>query len=120
MKKICQNVTKDEISRILNQYEANLLMSSESTSARMQKLGSDILNFNRYINGEEIIKKIKAYQENDITNQANKIFNSSISGLQRLFAPNLPRVILSPSPLILVFGPTSCGGVWGKSNSIVS
>lgn len=91
IEKICQNVTKDEISRILNQYEANLLMSSESTSARMQKLGSDILNFNRYINGEEIIKKIKAYQENDITNQANKIFNSSISGLQRLVAEICPE-----------------------------
>ena len=79
-------MTKDKISKNLNQYEANLLMSSESTSARMQKLGSDILNFNRYISGEEIIKKSKPIKKMTLPNQANKIFNSSISGLQRLVA----------------------------------
>ena len=75
--KICQDISKDELIKVRNQFEASLLMSQESTSSRMQKLGSDILLFDRFVAGDEIINKINQFSETDIKNLAKDIFTNS-------------------------------------------
>lgn len=76
IKKICDKITDNELKRVVNQFEASLLMSKESTSGRMQKLGSDILSYGRVISHDEINKKISLVKKSTITNLAGEIFSS--------------------------------------------
>ncbi len=79
LQKICQKVTDKEISRVVTQCKAGILMTKESTNSRSQKLGSDILYYNRIIDDKEAIEKISAITKKDLTNMASKIFSSSKS-----------------------------------------
>ncbi len=49
IEKICKKVTDKELARVRSQFEAGLLMSKESTSSRMQKLGNDIFCYGKII-----------------------------------------------------------------------
>jgi len=77
MKKICEKVSDVEMQRVKTQFEASLLMAKESTSSRMQKLGSDILSYGRIISDKEVMEKISVVKKTDVTNFAQKIFNNS-------------------------------------------
>jgi predicted Zn-dependent peptidase len=77
VEKICKKITDVELKRVHTQFEASLLMSKESTSSRMQKLGGDILALNRIVSDREIMKKIAAVGKKDVTNLAEKIFFDS-------------------------------------------
>lgn len=72
--KICKKIDKAELDRVKTQFQAGLLMSKESTSSRMQKLGSDIISHNKIISDKEIIDKIKRITEKEISQLASKIF----------------------------------------------
>jgi predicted Zn-dependent peptidase len=76
IEKICKKISDAEIQRVKTQFEASLLMSKESTSARMQKLGSDILAFDRIISQKEILEKVEQVQKSDITKIAKQLFSS--------------------------------------------
>ena len=54
--------------------KAGLLMSLESTGARMDALGSQLLIFNRTIPTEEISAKIDAVTDDDIARLAARVF----------------------------------------------
>ena len=75
--KICEKISDVEMSRVKTQFEASLLMAKESTSTRMQKLGSDILSLDKIISDKEVMNKISTVKKSDITNLAEKIFNGS-------------------------------------------
>ncbi len=75
--KICEKITDKELQRVRTQYEASLLMSKESTNSRSQRLGSDILSFNRAIPDKEILDKVCAVKKSDVTKLAEKIFIGS-------------------------------------------
>lgn len=77
IEKICQNISDLELDRVRNQFEASLLMARESTSSRMQKLGSDILVYDKVIEGEAILQKVKSFNKKDVVNLAQKLFNNS-------------------------------------------
>jgi len=77
VKKICEKISDKELQRVRTQFEASLLMAKESTSTRMQKLGSDILSRDRIISDAEIMKKILAVKKSDVTKLAEKIFSGS-------------------------------------------
>jgi predicted Zn-dependent peptidase len=77
VKKICEKISDVEMRRVKTQFEASLLMAKESTSTRMQKLGSDILSLDRIVPDKEIMNKVSAVKKSDITNLADKIFNGS-------------------------------------------
>jgi predicted Zn-dependent peptidase len=74
--KICEKITDVELKRVRTQFQAGLLMAKESTSSRMQKLGSDILFLNRIISDNEIMHKVLAVKKSDITKLAEKTFFS--------------------------------------------
>lgn len=77
IKKICESINDKELNRVKTQFEASLLMSKESTSTRMQKLGSDILNKNKIISSKEIIEKINSVKNSDLVDMAGEIFTNS-------------------------------------------
>lgn len=72
--KICEKINKKELDRVKTQFQAGLLMAKESTSSRMQKLGSDIISYNKIISNHDIIETIKEIKEKDILQLAGKIF----------------------------------------------
>jgi predicted Zn-dependent peptidase len=74
IKKICDKITDQELKRVRTQFEASLLMAKESTSTRMQKLGSDILSHQRLIADSEVLAKVAAVRKSDITKIAQQIF----------------------------------------------
>lgn len=79
IKKICEKISDKEMQRVRTQFEASLLMAKESTSSRMQRLGSEILSRNRLISDQEVMKKVLAVKKSDITNLAEEIFSKSKS-----------------------------------------
>lgn len=79
IEKVCQDVSDKELERVRTQFKASLLMAKESTSGRMQKLGGDILAYDRIISDKEIMEKIMAVEKSDLTKLAQKIFDGSKS-----------------------------------------
>ncbi len=77
IKKICEKISDKELQRVRTQFEASLLMAKESTSTRMQRLGGDILSYDRLLSDQEVIKKILAVKKSDVTKLAEKIFTGS-------------------------------------------
>ena len=77
IKKICEKISDKEIQRVRMQFEASLLMSKESTSNRMQRLGSDIFSLGRIVPDKEIMEKVLAVKKSDVTKLATKIFSKS-------------------------------------------
>ena len=77
IKKICDKVSDKEMQRVKTQFEASLLMAKESTSGRMQKVGSDILILNRIVSDKEVNRKISEVTKSDIINLAQRIFINS-------------------------------------------
>lgn len=76
LKKITQEIKKEEIEKTITQLKAGLLMSLESTSSRSQKLASNILVKNRYIPHEEIIKHFEDVKEKDIKNTMQEVLQT--------------------------------------------
>ncbi len=75
IEKICEKGVNDqELKRAKTQFEASILMAKESTSSRMQKLGSNILSHNRIIKSDEIIEKLNKISKKEIKNIAHKFF----------------------------------------------
>ena len=76
VKKICDKIEDVELARVKTQFCASLKMAKESTSSRMQRLGSDILLFNKVYSDEDIVDKFKHITKKDITKIAQEIFSS--------------------------------------------
>ena len=77
IEKICEKISDKELDSVRTQFEASLLMAKESTSGRMQKLGGDIMAYDKIISDKEILEKIVAVKKADVTKLAEKIFTGS-------------------------------------------
>ncbi len=75
--KITDKITDQELKRVITQTKAGLLMAKESIISRSQKIGSDILSFNRVLLEEEIIEKMESISKKQITELASKMINNS-------------------------------------------
>lgn len=67
-------VPADELQRARTQMRAGILMSLESTGARMEALGSHLLIYGRPIPVEEMVRKIEAVTAEDVARVARRIF----------------------------------------------
>jgi predicted Zn-dependent peptidase len=74
--KICEKINTEELDRIKTQFKASLKMAKESTSSRMQRLGSDIILFNKTYSDDQIIDKFKDITKKEIIDIAQKIFST--------------------------------------------
>lgn len=65
---------EDEVRRARTQMKAGLLMSLESTGARMEGLGSQLLIYGRPIPVDEIVRRIDGVTPQDVARAAQRIF----------------------------------------------
>ncbi len=66
---------EDELRRARTQMRAGILMALESTGARMEGLGSQLLIYGRSIPVDEMIRKIEAVTAADVARVANRVFS---------------------------------------------
>ena len=74
---LADKITDIELNRAISQLKAGLLMSQESTNSRSQKLGGDILAYNRIVSHDEIIKKVESFTKKDLVDLAANIISNS-------------------------------------------
>lgn len=84
MHKICEAVTSEEVDRARAQLKSGLLMSLESSSSRCERLGRQMLIFNRSIPIEEMVVEIDAITAEDVVRVAARIFRGSRPSLAAL------------------------------------
>ncbi len=77
LQKICQNITDAEMQKVQTQFLAGLAMAKESTNARMQRIGNDILDYNKIYTDQELIEEFNSNTKLDINNLASQIFADS-------------------------------------------
>jgi predicted Zn-dependent peptidase len=75
--KVQQHVTDAELRRARAQVKSSLLMSLESTGSRCEQLARQWQMFGRVIPVAEIVEKIDAVTEADVTKVAAKIFSGA-------------------------------------------
>ncbi|MCE3254927.1 MAG: processing peptidase [Rickettsiaceae bacterium] len=75
--KITNKINDEELKRVLAQTKAGLLMARESVISRSQKLGGDVISFNRVISEKEILDKILTISKKNLTDFAGKIISAS-------------------------------------------
>jgi predicted Zn-dependent peptidase len=71
-----QQVTDDELRRAKDQLKGSLLLSLESSTARMSNLARQEMYFAHFIDFDEIIRKIEAVTAEDLIDLANTFFRS--------------------------------------------
>ncbi len=75
--KITSKIADEELQRVITQTKAGLLMAKESVIGRSQKIGGDILAYNRIISEQEILDKILSISKKQITNFASNMLANS-------------------------------------------
>ena len=69
-------VPADELRRSKDQLKGSLMLSLESSSARMSNLARQEMYFDRFYDLDELIEKIEAVTVEDLTSLANEFFNT--------------------------------------------
>lgn len=77
MKKLTGSIAEDEVARARAQLRAGLMMSLESSAARMERIGRQMLVYGRDIPVEEIIAEIDAVDAARITQVGARILGSA-------------------------------------------
>jgi predicted Zn-dependent peptidase len=77
--KSSNKIEEFELSRAKNQVKSSLIMSLENTDSRCQRLGNNILNYNKIISHQNIIDKINKINIDDLTNYANQLTNQDLT-----------------------------------------
>jgi predicted Zn-dependent peptidase len=73
---IKQPVTADELRRGKDQLKGSLMLSLESSSARMSNLARQEMYFDRFLGLDEIIERIEAVTEQDLLEMATDFFKT--------------------------------------------
>jgi predicted Zn-dependent peptidase len=73
---IKQPVTPDELRRAKDQLKGSLMLSLESSSARMSNLARQEMYFDRFLGLNEIIDRIEAVTQDDLLQMANEFFQT--------------------------------------------
>jgi predicted Zn-dependent peptidase len=81
-------VPEEELSRSKAQLKGSLMLSLESSSARMSNLARQEMYFDRFYDLDELIERIEAVTADDLTELANQFFKTESVALTAL--GNLP------------------------------
>ena len=69
-----QGLGLEEFKKLKKQYEGNILMGAESMYNRMERMGRNEIQFQRFISYDESLKKIKEIHNGDIQDIAVELF----------------------------------------------
>jgi predicted Zn-dependent peptidase len=94
---IKQPVSADELRRAKDQLKGSLMLSLESSSARMSNLARQEMYFDRFLGLDEIIERIEAVTEDDLLEMANEFFKTEAIAVTVL--GNLDRLKISRDQL---------------------
>ena len=90
-------VPEEELSRSKAQLKGSLMLSLESSSARMSNLARQEMYFDRFYDLDELIEKIEAVTADDLTELANQFFKTESVALTAL--GNLPGLKITRDQL---------------------
>jgi predicted Zn-dependent peptidase len=71
-------ITEDELKRAKDQLKGSLMLSLESSTARMSNLARQEMYYDHFINMDEIIKRIQAVTVEDLLRSANELFQPEL------------------------------------------
>jgi predicted Zn-dependent peptidase len=74
-------VSEDELQRAKNQLKGSLMLSMESSTARMSNLARQEMYYNRFFGMNEIIERVQAVSAEDVLQNANEFFCSDQIGV---------------------------------------
>src|SRR5205807_2639535 len=69
-------IAEEELRRVKDQLKGNLMLSLESSTARMSNLARQEMYFDRFFDLDEIIDRVEAVTSDDLINLANSMFKS--------------------------------------------
>ena len=69
-------VTADELRRAKDQLKGSLMLSLESSSARMSNLARQEMYFDRFMGLDEIIQRIEGVTQDDLLEMSNEFFQT--------------------------------------------
>jgi predicted Zn-dependent peptidase len=67
-------VSDDELQRAKNQLKGSLMLSMESSTARMSNLARQEMYYNRFFGMSEIIERVQAVSADDVQKNASEFF----------------------------------------------
>ena len=71
-------ITEDELKRAKDQLKGSLMLSLESSTARMSNLARQEMYYDHFISMDEIIKRIQAVTVEDLLQSANELFQPEL------------------------------------------
>jgi predicted Zn-dependent peptidase len=71
-------ITEDELKRAKDQLKGSLMLSLESSTARMSNLARQEMYYDHFIGMDEIIKRIQAVTVEDLLRSANELFQPEL------------------------------------------
>jgi predicted Zn-dependent peptidase len=92
-----EGVTQSELDRAREQAKSNLLMSLESTSSRMNRLGSGVLHLGESMDPDDLIRRYDAITTEDILALAQRVLDfdeMSFSAVGRVSDIDVYREVL--------------------------
>jgi predicted Zn-dependent peptidase len=90
-------IAEEELRRVKDQLKGNLMLSLESSTARMSNLARQEMYFDRFFDLDEIIEKVEAVTSDDLIELANTMFKSdmiAVTVLGNLDGMKLSREVL--------------------------
>ena len=63
---ITKNINDDELNRVINQYEAGILMSREKSSTRVGRMVGELMLFGKIVDTDEILDIVKNLKKQEI------------------------------------------------------
>ena len=71
-----ERVSDEELRRVKDQLKGNLMLSLESSTARMSNLARQDMYFDRFFDLDEIIERVEAVSSEDLSELANDMFQT--------------------------------------------
>ncbi len=84
MEKLCHHIDADETMRARNQLKVGLVMSLESSGARLEQLGRQMLVYGRMLDIDEILAAVEQVDEAALRRVAERIMRSAKPALAAL------------------------------------
>lgn len=93
-----ERISEDELRRVKDQLKGNLMLSLESSSARMSNLARQEMYFDRFFNLDEIIQRVEQVTADDLVEMSNTLFHPekiAVTVLGNLDGMKLSRDLLT-------------------------
>jgi predicted Zn-dependent peptidase len=93
-----RNVPEEELRRVKDQLKGSLMLSLESSTARMSNLARQEMYFDRFFDLDEIIERVEAVSSNDVMEMSGDMFQTesiAVAVLGNLDGMKLPKAALA-------------------------